>query len=99
MIFANSFKMIQCNVCNFEVDESDWDTHIDTLAHKKGALLQIMKDRIGNNDNDGDNDAGNDADNDADNDAGNDNGLSDTRDETAEFLEELKQDFINGRFD
>lgn len=40
-------KMIQCDVCNSEVLESDWDTHIDTSQHKEKALTQIMEDRIG----------------------------------------------------
>jgi hypothetical protein len=43
---ANS-KMIQCDVCDSEVLESDWDTHIDTSLHKENALTQIMEDRIG----------------------------------------------------
>ena len=40
-------KMIQCDVCDSEVLESDWDTHIDTSQHKEKALTQIMEDRIG----------------------------------------------------
>ena len=40
-------KMIQCDVCNSEVLESDWETHIDTSQHKEKALTQIMEDRIG----------------------------------------------------
>ena len=43
---ANS-KMIQCDVCDSEVLESDWETHIDTSQHKEKALTQIMEDRIG----------------------------------------------------
>ena len=43
----DNFKMIQCDVCNSEVPESDWDTHIDTSQHKEKALTQIMEDRIG----------------------------------------------------
>ncbi len=39
--------MIQCDVCNSEVLESDWETHIDTSQHKEKALTQIMEDRIG----------------------------------------------------
>lgn len=74
---ADSYKMIQCDVCDFEVAESDWDTHIDTAAHKKGALFQIVQDRI---------------------DSTGYTGVDlDTRDETAEFLEELKQDFTDDR--
>ena len=77
MILADSSKIIQCDVCNFEVDESDWDAHIDTVTHKKGALSQIVQDSIGSADY-----AGVDL---------------DARDETAEFLEELKQDFAKGK--
>ena len=40
-------KMIQCDVCDSEVLESDWETHIDTSQHKENALTQIMEDRIG----------------------------------------------------
>ncbi len=40
-------KMIQCDVCDFEVPESDWETHIDTTQHKENALTQIMEDRLG----------------------------------------------------
>ncbi len=39
--------MIQCDVCNSKVLESDWETHIDTSQHKENALTQIMEDRIG----------------------------------------------------
>ena len=40
-------KKIQCEVCNIEVDVSDWESHIDTNDHKEKALTQIMEDRIG----------------------------------------------------
>ncbi|NIM25642.1 MAG: hypothetical protein GTN35_02285 [Nitrososphaeria archaeon] len=40
-------KMIQCEVCDFEVLESDWETHINTSQHKENALTQIMEDRLG----------------------------------------------------
>ncbi|MCH7758110.1 MAG: hypothetical protein IIA19_06535 [Thaumarchaeota archaeon] len=40
-------KMTQCDVCDSEVLESDWETHIDTSQHKEKALTQIMEDRIG----------------------------------------------------
>lgn len=40
-------KMVQCDVCDFEVDEADWDAHIDTAQHKENALTQIMEDRLG----------------------------------------------------
>ena len=85
MILSNNSKMIQCDVCDFEVAESDWDTHIDTATHKNGALLQIIKDRIDHDDHNS-----NDDDNDTDD-------LLDTRDETAEFLEELQQDFSDDK--
>ncbi len=39
--------MIQCEVCDFEVLESDWETHINTSQHKENALTQIMEDRLG----------------------------------------------------
>ncbi len=39
--------MIHCDVCDSEVLESDWETHIDTSQHKEKALTQIMEDRIG----------------------------------------------------
>lgn len=40
-------KKIQCEVCDIEVDDSDWDSHIVTNEHKEKALTQIMEDRIG----------------------------------------------------
>ena len=40
-------KMVKCEVCDFEVSESDWETHIDTSQHKENALTQIMEDRLG----------------------------------------------------
>lgn len=40
-------KKIQCKVCNTELDDSDWESHIDTSDHKEKALIQIMEDRIG----------------------------------------------------
>jgi hypothetical protein len=43
---ANS-KIVQCDVCDFKVAESDWETHIDTKQHKENALTQIMEDRLG----------------------------------------------------
>ncbi len=64
-------KMIQCDVCNSKVLESDWETHIDTDKHKEKALTEIMEDKIGKD------------------------RLSETRDETTEFLEELEQDFVD----
>ena len=40
-------KMVQCDVCDSEVPESDWENHIDTTQHKENALTQIMEDRLG----------------------------------------------------
>ncbi|RMW38160.1 MAG: hypothetical protein EA446_05750 [Nitrosopumilus sp.] len=40
-------KKIQCEVCNIELDDSDWESHIDTNEHKEKTLTQIMEDRIG----------------------------------------------------
>ena len=40
-------KKIQCEVCDIEVDDFDWDSHIVTNEHKEKALTQIMEDRIG----------------------------------------------------
>ncbi len=42
-------KTVHCDVCDSEVLESDWDTHIDTNQHKEAALTQIMEDRLGKN--------------------------------------------------
>ena len=38
---------IQCDVCGIKLLDSEWDSHIDTTAHKEKALTQIMEDRIG----------------------------------------------------
>ena len=38
---------IQCDVCEIELFDSDWDSHIDTNEHKEKALTQIMEDKIG----------------------------------------------------
>ena len=42
-------KLVDCDVCDSKVIESDWDTHIDTDQHKEKALTQIMEDRLGKN--------------------------------------------------
>ena len=42
-------KLVDCNVCDSKVLESDWNTHIDTDQHKEKALTQIMEDRLGKN--------------------------------------------------
>jgi len=38
---------IQCDVCEIELIDSEWDSHIDTKEHKEKALTQIMEDKIG----------------------------------------------------
>ena len=38
---------IQCDVCGIELDESEWESHIDTKEHKEKTLTQIMESRIG----------------------------------------------------
>ena len=38
---------IQCDVCEIELSDSEWETHIDTIEHKEKALTQIMEDKIG----------------------------------------------------
>ena len=38
---------IQCDVCEIELSESEWEIHIDTTEHKEKALIQIMEDKIG----------------------------------------------------
>ena len=38
---------ILCDVCEIELFDSEWDSHIDTKEHKEKALTQIMEDRIG----------------------------------------------------
>ena len=38
---------IQCDVCEIELTDSEWETHIDTVEHKEKALTQIMEDKIG----------------------------------------------------
>jgi len=43
----NNSKMVHCDVCDSEILESDWDTHIDTVQHKEKALTQIMEDKLG----------------------------------------------------
>jgi hypothetical protein len=42
-------KLVDCNVCDSKVLESDWNTHIDTDQHKEKALTQIMEDKLGKN--------------------------------------------------
>jgi hypothetical protein len=42
-------KLVDCDVCDSKVLESDWETHIDTSQHKEKALTQIMEDRLGKN--------------------------------------------------
>jgi hypothetical protein len=38
---------IQCDVCDVELFDSEWETHIDTKEHKEKALTQLMEDKIG----------------------------------------------------
>lgn len=38
---------ISCDVCGIELDESEWESHIDTKEHKEKTLTQIMESRIG----------------------------------------------------
>lgn len=40
-------KNVHCDVCDSEVEESSWDSHIDTDQHKEKALTEIMEDRLG----------------------------------------------------
>ena len=38
---------IQCDVCDVELFDSEWDTHIYTKEHKEKTLIQLMEDKIG----------------------------------------------------
>jgi hypothetical protein len=38
---------IECDVCNVELFDSEWETHIDTKEHKEKTLTQLMEDKIG----------------------------------------------------
>ena len=38
---------IECDVCNVELFDSEWETHIDTKEHKEKTLIQLMEDKIG----------------------------------------------------
>ena len=38
---------IQCDVCDIELFDSGWETHIDTKEHKEKTLIQLMEDKIG----------------------------------------------------
>jgi hypothetical protein len=38
---------IKCDVCNVELFDSEWETHIDTKEHKEKTLIQLMEDKIG----------------------------------------------------
>ena len=38
---------IQCDVCDVELFDSEWETHIDTKEHKEKTLIQLMEDKIG----------------------------------------------------
>ena len=38
---------IECDVCDVELFDSEWETHIDTKEHKEKTLIQLMEDKIG----------------------------------------------------
>ena len=38
---------IQCDVCDIELSDSEWERHIDTKEHKEKTLIQLMEDKIG----------------------------------------------------
>jgi hypothetical protein len=38
---------IKCDVCDVELFDSEWETHIDTKEHKEKTLIQLMEDKIG----------------------------------------------------
>jgi hypothetical protein len=38
---------IECDVCDIELFDSEWETHIDTKEHKEKTLIQLMEDKIG----------------------------------------------------
>ncbi len=61
--------MVDCEVCDCSVKESEWNSHIETEQHQEKALTQIMEDKLGKD------------------------RFAETRTETAEFLEELEQEF------
>lgn len=41
--------MVDCEVCNCPVKESEWNSHIETDQHQEKALTQIMEDKLGKN--------------------------------------------------
>ena len=40
-------KMVDCEICDCSVKESDWNSHIETDQHQEKALTQIMEDKLG----------------------------------------------------
>ena len=40
-------KMVDCEVCECPVKESEWNSHIETEQHQEKALTQIMEDKLG----------------------------------------------------
>ena len=39
--------MVDCEVCDCSVKESEWNSHIETEQHQEKALTQIMEDKLG----------------------------------------------------
>lgn len=39
--------MVDCEVCDCSVKESEWNYHIETEQHQEKALTQIMEDKLG----------------------------------------------------
>ena len=39
--------MVDCEVCDCSVKESEWNSHIETEEHQEKALTQIMEDKLG----------------------------------------------------
>lgn len=39
--------MVDCEVCDCSVKESEWNSHIETEDHQEKALTQIMEDKLG----------------------------------------------------
>ena len=40
-------KQVTCEVCECLVEESEWNSHIDTKEHQEKALTQIMEGKLG----------------------------------------------------
>ena len=39
--------MVHCDVCDCDVKETGWNSHIETEQHQEKTLTQIMEDRLG----------------------------------------------------